>query len=369
MLNEAESTDERTLLERFFQLRVAVQVHDRERVDRLIDELERRVEEQMLRHKAQATALADANVRSVSIVEQQEAIAEELKRQNQELALQKQQIEASKKDLEAQATAIADANVDVVLLMEQTQEEIEQLEKTRENLLRTNQDLSSRAEQLRREADALAAANVEAVTIMEQKEATINELERSVEMREIARKRLEQQVFKDALTGLFNQRYFAEQIGFECARALRYGRDLSLLFIDVDHFKVLNDTHGHPTGDKALKLLGELIASQVRGADVPVQMSRGPVAVRYGGEEFVIILPETTETGAAALAERLRSVVENTEFEGGSTQPSGRLTISAGVAGFKHDGDTAEQLVKRADNALYAAKEAGRNRVHVDPGA
>jgi diguanylate cyclase (GGDEF)-like protein len=157
-----------------------------------------------------------------------------------------------------------------------------------------------------------------------------------------------------------NHRFFNEQIGFEVARAQRYGRTLSLLFVDVDHFKQLNDNFGHPTGDAVLRTLAALLRQQVRSSDLPLKGS--PFAARYGGEEFVIILPETPLEGARTCAERLRSQVAAAEMPGGRSQPLGCVTVSIGVATLGRDED-AVSLIKRADEALFAAKRGGRNRV------
>lgn len=149
------------------------------------------------------------------------------------------------------------------------------------------------------------------------------------------------------------------------ARARRYGRALSIVFIDVDYFKKLNDTHGHQVGDQVLSAVGRIVSGEVRGADITVRLDGAPFAVRYGGEEFVVILPETDSAGAQRVAERLRQRVESEELPGGHTQPGGRITISAGVATLEGGDTDVESLVQRADSALYRAKQTGRNRVSV----
>lgn len=152
----------------------------------------------------------------------------------------------------------------------------------------------------------------------------------------------------DGLTGLKNHRAFQEQLEQECKRIQRYGGSLSLLMLDVDHFKDFNDAFGHPEGDRVLKMVATCIANVVRSSDV---------AARYGGEEFGIILPETDCEGALKLAERLRLSIESIE---GLPR---KVTISMGVAFFTPAIEKASDLVAAADNALYEAKRNGRNQV------
>lgn len=158
----------------------------------------------------------------------------------------------------------------------------------------------------------------------------------------------------DGMTGLYNHRYFLERINEEYERTKRYKRSLSLIMIDVDHFKKYNDTHGHPKGDEILRGVAKILKDTVRKSDT---------AARYGGEEFVIILPETGGEEALLVAEKLRMEVEAHDFPGGETQPLGRVTISQGVASCKEELKSFDELIKNADNALYRAKEEGRNKV------
>jgi diguanylate cyclase (GGDEF)-like protein len=156
----------------------------------------------------------------------------------------------------------------------------------------------------------------------------------------------------DVLTGLRNRRDVSEVLTLEVLRATRYGTSLSVLMADVDHFKRVNDTHGHPVGDAVLRSTGEAIARLLRKTDV---------GGRYGGEEFIAVLPHTDLDGAVALAERLRANVAATECAGHEGRRFA-ITVSVGVAqlGPKED---APALVQAADAALYAAKSGGRNRV------
>ncbi|MCL4425274.1 MAG: sensor domain-containing diguanylate cyclase [Firmicutes bacterium] len=158
----------------------------------------------------------------------------------------------------------------------------------------------------------------------------------------------------DPLMGLFNHRYFQEHLQEEILRASRFNHPVSLVMIDLDHFKKFNDTYGHPSGDQVLRQLARLINSQIRQVDI---------AARYGGEELAIILPETNKAGAAVLAEKLRRTIENHLFFEEKHQMVSRLTISLGVAAYPDDAQTREELVEKADQALYQAKTKGRNRV------
>jgi diguanylate cyclase (GGDEF)-like protein len=163
----------------------------------------------------------------------------------------------------------------------------------------------------------------------------------------------------DALTGLYNFGYFQEHVHRDIERARRYGHALSVLMIDMDHLKVYNDAHGHTAGNRVLMQLGELLRTNIRKADI---------ACRFGGEEFAIILPHTGKKEAYLLCDRLRAIVEETRFEGEEALPSGKLTVSSGVATFPDDAESAEDLVDRADQALYAAKRNGRNVVETYQG-
>ncbi len=162
----------------------------------------------------------------------------------------------------------------------------------------------------------------------------------------------------DALTGLANRRLFNFLIDREINRSRRYGRPVSLLMMDIDFFKRINDTWGHPAGDIVLRDLGALVRQSVRKLDVPV---------RYGGEEFAIILPETTLEEAVNLAERFRIMVERTVFSNGRERLP--VTISIGIASIGNNSTaeniSQEEFLQIADGALYQAKQSGRNRIAV----
>ncbi|MCX5789071.1 MAG: diguanylate cyclase [Elusimicrobia bacterium] len=167
--------------------------------------------------------------------------------------------------------------------------------------------------------------------------------------------RLYEESITDGLTKLFIRRYFQIRLEEELKRAKRYGSRITLIMLDLDHFKALNDSCGHQQGDLVLRRTAELMRESIRESlDVPC---------RYGGEEFVIIMPETERPGALAVAERLRARIEAEEFSG---QPAPvRITVSLGMAQYPDDADDAAALIKRADTALYYAKEHGRNRTAI----
>ncbi len=158
----------------------------------------------------------------------------------------------------------------------------------------------------------------------------------------------------DGLTGTFNKRYFQKELGNEIHRAQREHRALSLFIMDIDHFKNYNDAHGHVEGDEVLKKVGQLLKGSTREEDV---------AARYGGEEFVVLYPGATKALAYRLAQSLRRAVETHAFAFAAQQPLGALTVSGGVASYPEDALTGVDLVRAADQALYEAKRAGRNRI------
>jgi len=163
---------------------------------------------------------------------------------------------------------------------------------------------------------------------------------------------LEESNRRDGLTGLFNRKYFDEQITQEIGNARRHNRPLALAMIDVDHFKKVNDTHGHPAGDAVLRALATQMQAMLRGSDS---------LCRYGGEEFTLILPMMAPENVVALLDRLRKAVESKaiDIEGGAQV---QVTVSMGVASMR-EGVTPGTLVAMADEMLYASKVAGRNCV------
>lgn len=166
----------------------------------------------------------------------------------------------------------------------------------------------------------------------------------------------------DQMTGLYNRRYLASHLSAMFDRAFWTGRPLSVMVLDLDHFKAINDTFGHDAGDKVIQEFADRIRNSVRGVDL---------ACRYGGEEFLIAMPDTERRQAAAIAERLRLDVSAHKVKINAGRDEVAVTVSIGIASTE-DGpkdDTAQKLIKRADDALYAAKTGGRNRVIEDAAA
>ncbi|MCP4605081.1 MAG: diguanylate cyclase [Proteobacteria bacterium] len=161
----------------------------------------------------------------------------------------------------------------------------------------------------------------------------------------------------DGLTGAFNKRFFEEELDREISRFSRYKRPLSLLMIDIDHFKHINDEFGHLAGDRVLSQLVLLISNNLRREDT---------FSRYGGEEFAVLMPEMNLDGAAAVADRLRKLVADAHFDFEGTDLP--VTVSIGIAEADTSMNTPGDFVRVADNNLYKAKDAGRNRVEPQPG-
>lgn len=172
--------------------------------------------------------------------------------------------------------------------------------------------------------------------------------------------KVKEQAITDGLTGLYNHRFFQLRLADEFAHCKRYGTQLSMIILDVDHFKMYNDTYGHMAGDLALKEIANLTRLSVRENDI---------VARYGGEEFVIILPRTSADGALAVAERIRKTVSGCRFLGNLHIPEVSITVSLGIAEYTKELSSREELVRKADEALYAAKKAGRNRTLISSSA
>ena len=171
------------------------------------------------------------------------------------------------------------------------------------------------------------------------------------------RDQLRDQSIRDALTGMYNRRYMLETCRREFSRAARSAQCVGILSIDVDHFKKFNDNHGHDAGDTVLRAISDCLKANFRDEDVPC---------RFGGEEFVVILPGATGQAAAAKAEDIRAKIEGVVVRYLDANLP-RITISIGVAAFPHSGDNPQAVMKAADEALYRAKDAGRNCVRLSP--
>jgi two-component system, cell cycle response regulator len=195
---------------------------------------------------------------------------------------------------------------------------------------------------------AAVARALEKSRLVREKMALIEALARKNDELQQVNRILAESVNRDGLTGLYNHRYLQEALNRELCLALRHDRASSLLFADVDNFKLYNDAHGHQAGDTVLKTIGDLLHKSIRGTDI---------VARYGGEEFVVLLPETGREQAGILAERIREAIAGHPF------PQRQITISIGISTFPGDGKTPGELILAADRALYRAKVEGRNTV------
>jgi len=185
---------------------------------------------------------------------------------------------------------------------------------------------------------------------------TNKELLQTMEQLTAANRKLDELARTDALTGLFNHRHMKDALSFHFALAKRGNRSLAFAMLDVDHFKRNNDRHGHPAGDLVLKMVADIVRDRVRQTDIPC---------RYGGEEFAVMLPDTGLDQAYLVAEDLRRKMAETAFPLEESQPGGRLSVAIGVASLMADMQDPVELIRRADEALYHAKETGRNRTVV----
>jgi|GEM_PF-905913 len=166
--------------------------------------------------------------------------------------------------------------------------------------------------------------------------------------------RIRQLAITDKLTGLYNRRYFMELLKNEIGRSKRSKKPLSLAILDIDNFRDYNNAHGHLVGDKLLTEFALILKKSIRNVDT---------AGRYGGEEFVVLLPESSPDDAAVVGERIRKAVQDNYFEGEEDQPLGRVTVSVGISTCLNSSLNQEELIKEADKALYKAKDTGKNKV------
>ncbi len=216
---------------------------------------------------------------------------------------------------------------------------VAQLDQTLRELVRKEAELKQTNEELLRE-----------ISIRKDIEAALRKSEETLRLLAIT----------DPLTGLYNRRYFWELAEVEISKAIRYSRPLSVVMLDIDFFKRVNDTFGHAAGDMVLKMVAKIVKEMVRTIDV---------AARYGGEEFIVVLPETSAPQAAAVAERLRKEIENATVHAENRLIT--VTASFGVSDFlvktgsKSQQTILPEFISGADQALYASKNAGRNRVTV----
>lgn len=163
-----------------------------------------------------------------------------------------------------------------------------------------------------------------------------------------------EEAITDALTGLYNRRYFFEKAREAAPKAIKHHSPISIFIFDIDHFKKYNDMHGHPEGDYLLKELSRILKENSR---------EGDVTARYGGEEFIVLMPDTDKEGAVVYGEKIRKVIESYPFRHREKQPLGYLSVSGGVASFPFDGSSIEAVIRCADEALYESKRSGRNMI------
>ena len=198
-------------------------------------------------------------------------------------------------------------------------------------------------------------------------ESLLNGSEPSAEMRSVTgsvaslchdieakNKKLDEIYIRDEKTGLYNYRHFKEHLIIDVERAKRFGTPIAMAMIDIDHFKIYNDLHGHIEGDKVLARIAEIIRQECRVTDIPS---------RFGGEEFSVLFPQTDRRTALEIADRLRSIISAEPFDHEHTQPEGQLTVSIGVAAMPDDATDWYSLINNADKALYKAKSTGRNKI------
>lgn len=169
-----------------------------------------------------------------------------------------------------------------------------------------------------------------------------------------SRKRIEHLVEFDTLTGLYNRHYLQAVLPLQLSYMANLKDHLSLIMLDVDHFKHYNDTNGHPAGDRVLARIAEILRNNVREQDI---------CCRYGGEEFLVVLPNAYAQRALGIAQRIREAIEKTPFPHEERQPSGQITASLGLATFPQHANAPEQLIECADQAMYRSKRRGRNRI------
>lgn len=223
---------------------------------------------------------------------------------------------------------------------------------SKEHLIMLTQELEqfkARSDSLLREKDTIVNELIESKKLLEKYS---NNLEEMVEQRTEILKWLS---ITDPLTGLYNRRYFIEQIELEFKRSKRYNRDLSLLMLDIDHFKSVNDNYGHQVGDIVLRKISSIIISQLRDSDL---------AFRYGGEEFMVILPETRAEDAINVAKRMKQEIMETEHI--YRNLNFKVTASIGIVSIKDmlgKFETVDDIIKKVDDNLYKAKNSGRNTI------
>ncbi|MCK5057029.1 MAG: diguanylate cyclase, partial [Candidatus Aminicenantes bacterium] len=186
-------------------------------------------------------------------------------------------------------------------------------------------------------------------------------IERVMETKQLREMAVKSEYYKqlsnlDGMTSLYNYRFFKEMLKHEVDRHTRYNRSLTLLMIDIDDFKKINDSYGHLVGDQVLKQIADLLKKSIRSHDL---------VARYGGEEFAVILPETMEEEAIKVGERIVTTIREYQFNLIEGSPAESLSVTVGLASFPKDAEEVEQLVENSDQALYKGKNGGKNQVFI----
>ena len=197
---------------------------------------------------------------------------------------------------------------------------------------------------------------MENIALIKERNSLVVHLKKSNKALKELSRRFRDLAIRDGLTGLYNHGYLLDALAGEVARAVRYDRHLSVIFLDVDHFKQFNDQFGHQRGDMVLRQVSQILKDEIRKTDI---------AARYGGEEFVLILPETSKQDAFVVAEKVRKAVQESIANDVADEGPTTVTISAGVASYMEDGTDATELIAKADAAVYTAKNDGRNAVRL----
>jgi diguanylate cyclase (GGDEF)-like protein len=221
-----------------------------------------------------------------------------------------------------------------------------------EKLAESRAELDNRAQELVRQRRAALNLMLDAQAAHAEVEAANQQLQAQIIEINLLQEKLREQAIRDPLTGCFNRRYLIETLEREFARALRDDYPISLLMIDIDHFKSINDTYGHKTGDEVLRLIGGILRGITRQSDI---------AARYGGEEFVLVLPNMALSTALQRAEEIRETFPRSCTS--CVEKSYTLSLSIGAAVYPTHGKIYEEILDHADQALYTAKNSGRNRV------
>ena len=197
---------------------------------------------------------------------------------------------------------------------------------------------------------------MENIALIKERNSLVVHLKKSNKALKELSRRFRDLAIRDGLTGLYNHGYLLDALAGEVSRAMRYDRPLSVIFLDVDHFKQYNDQFGHQRGDMVLKQVSQILKDEIRKTDI---------AARYGGEEFVLVLPETSKQDAFVVAEKVRKAVQESIANDVADEGPTTVTISAGVASYMEDGTDATELIAKADAAVYTAKNDGRNAVRL----